>query len=117
MRRISQYSVLLVIVLTQMMQLGCKDNEELERPNIIFILADDLGAGDLHCTGHPYAKTPNLDKLADQGIRFERAYMAGSWCAPSRFGLLSGQFPGREFDRNRKLNPEEPNVTKMLKDA
>ena len=45
-----------------------------KQPNIIFILADDLGAGDLQCTGHPYAKTPNLDNLAEQGIRFERAY-------------------------------------------
>lgn len=90
---------------------------QIERPNIIFILADDLGAGDLHSTGHPYAKTPNLDRLADQGVRFERAYMAGSWCAPSRYGLMSGQYPARNFDRTQNLIPDEPSVTKILKDA
>ena len=88
-----------------------------ERPNVIFILADDLGAGDLHCTGHPYAKSPNLDRLADQGIRFERAYMAGSWCAPSRYGLMSGQYPARYFDQSRNLRANEPTITKVLQDA
>ena len=57
------------ILLIVLVILGCKlQAEEKARPNIIFILADDLGAGDLHCTGHPYAKTPNLDKLAKQGF-------------------------------------------------
>jgi len=88
-----------------------------ERPNVIFILADDLGAGDLQCTGHPYAKTPNLDKLAGQGIRFDRAYMAGAWCAPSRYGLMSGQYPARYFDNTHELRPEEPTITRILNDA
>ena len=94
---------------------GCQEGQD--QPNIIFILADDLGAGDLQCTGHPYAKTPNLDQLAKEGIRFERAYMAGAWCAPSRFGLMSGQFPARDFDQSRNLKPDEPSVTKVLQDA
>jgi len=93
------------------------DKKVNKRPNVIFILADDLGAGDLQCTGHPYAKTPNIDKLAEQGIRFDRAYMAGSWCAPSRYGLMSGQYPARNFDKTHNLKPDEPSVTKMLKDA
>lgn len=88
-----------------------------KRPNIIFILADDLGAGDLHCTGHPYAKTPNLDRLAEKGIRFERAYMAGAWCAPSRYGIMSGQFPARYFDKTLNIRADEPCVTQILKDA
>ncbi|MEX0986641.1 MAG: sulfatase-like hydrolase/transferase [Bacteroidales bacterium] len=96
---------------------SCMEGRQDEPPNIIFILADDLGAGDLHCTGHPYAMTPHLDRLADRGIRFERAYMAGAWCAPSRYGLMSGQFPARYFDRTRNLRPEEPTITKILKDA
>lgn len=87
------------------------------RLNVIFILADDLGAGDLHITGHPYAKTPNLDKLANQGIRFDRAYMAGGWCAPSRFGLMSGQYPARSFYNDKNLKPSEPTITRVLKDA
>ena len=95
----------------------CGQVGQNSRPNIIFILADDLGAGDLHCTGHPYARTPNLDRLAKQGVRFERAYMAGAWCAPSRYGLMSGQYPARDFDRTRNLKPDEPSVTQMVKDA
>lgn len=88
-----------------------------KQPNIIFILADDLGAGDLHSTGHPYAKTPNLDKLADQGIRFERAYMAAAWCAPSRYGLMRGLYPARDFNKTKNLKPDEPSITKILNDA
>ncbi len=106
--------VTIILLLGFCFQLQATDNS---RPNIIFILADDLGAGDLHCTGHPYAKSPNLDKLAEKGIRFERSYMAGAWCAPSRFGIMSGQYPAREFDETHNLRADEPSVTKVLKDA
>lgn len=88
-----------------------------DQPNVIFILADDLGAGDLAVTGHPYTKTPNLDKLAGSGIRFERAYMAAAWCAPSRYALMSGQYPARDFNASKDLKPAEPTITKLLKDA
>ena len=91
--------------------------QNTERPNIIFILADDLGSGDLHSTGHPYAQTPHLDKLASKGIQFERAYMAAAWCAPSRYGLMSGQYPARNFNASKNLKPDEPTITKILNDA
>jgi len=94
-----------------------EEKEKPERPNVIFILADDLGSGDLHSTGHPYAKTPNLDKLAANGIRFERAYMPAAWCAPSRYGLMSGQYPARDFNASKDLKPNEPSITKILNDA
>lgn len=96
---------------------SCNKPGNDSQPNVIFILADDLGAGDLHCTGHPYAKTPNLDKLASQGIIFDRAYMPAAWCAPSRYGLLSGQYPARDFNHSRNLKPNEPSITKLLNDA
>jgi N-acetylgalactosamine-6-sulfatase len=110
-------TVLLLIVLSMNLFTACSGRGSSDPPNIIFILADDLGAGDLHCTGHPYVLSPNLDKLAEQGIRFERAYMAGAWCAPSRYGLMRGQFPARDFDRSRNLKPDEPSVTSMLHEA
>lgn len=69
------YALLLVCLITTFESCNSVAQKKT-KPNVIFILADDLGAGDLHCTGHPYAKTPNLDKLADEGIRFDRAYMA-----------------------------------------
>jgi arylsulfatase A len=71
------------------------------QPNVIFILADDLGYGDLGVTGHPYAKSPHIDQLALDGIRLEQAYTAGAWCAPSRAGLMGGIYPVRLPCRNR----------------
>lgn len=64
-----------------------------DKPNIIFIFADDLGYGDLRCYGHPYAKTPVLDQLAKEGTRFTQAYVTGVTCCPSRTGAMTGKFP------------------------
>ncbi|KAA5542796.1 sulfatase-like hydrolase/transferase [Roseiconus nitratireducens] len=64
-------------------------------PNIVFLFADDLGYGDLGCYGHPYAKTPALDKLASEGTRFTQFYVTGVTCNPSRTGLMTGLFPAR----------------------
>ncbi len=67
-----------------------------ERPNIIFILADDLGWGDLACYGHPQVQTPNLDRLAHQGTRWTQFYVASPVCSPSRAAFLTGESPSRE---------------------
>jgi arylsulfatase A-like enzyme len=63
------------------------------QPNIVFLLADDLGCGDLHCYGHPYARTPNIDSLARDGTRFMRYHATGCTCCPARTGLMSSKFP------------------------
>ena len=65
------------------------------KPNIVFILADDLGAGDLHCYGHPYARTPNIDSLAHDGTRFMHYHATGCTCCPARTGLMTSWFPAR----------------------
>jgi arylsulfatase A-like enzyme len=65
------------------------------RPNILFILADDLGWGDLSCYGRPDYKTPNLDHLAAQGLRFTNAYSAAPVCTPTRVGFHTGRYPAR----------------------
>ncbi len=62
-------------------------------PNIIFILADDMGWADLRCQGHPYAQTPNLDRLASEGTRFTQCYATGVTCCPSRTGFMTGRLP------------------------
>ncbi|MEZ5277638.1 MAG: sulfatase-like hydrolase/transferase [Opitutaceae bacterium] len=67
-----------------------------DRPNILFILADDLGWGDLGCYGHPQAQTPNLDHLAERGTRFTQFYVGAPVCSPSRAAFLTGEFPSRE---------------------
>jgi N-acetylgalactosamine-6-sulfatase len=68
---------------------------ETDQPNIVFMFADDLGYGDLDCYGHPYAKTPALDRLAEEGTRFMQHYVTGVTCNPSRTGLMTGLFPAR----------------------
>jgi arylsulfatase A-like enzyme len=64
-------------------------------PNIILILADDLGWTDLGCQGSKYYRTPNLDKLASEGVRFTTAYSACTVCSPTRAAVLTGQYPAR----------------------
>ena len=66
-----------------------------EKPNIIFVLADDLGWTELGCYGNNFNETPNLDKLAKQGVRFTHAYAAAPVCSPYRAALLTGQHPAR----------------------
>jgi arylsulfatase A-like enzyme len=66
-----------------------------QKPNIILIIADDLGWGDLGCYGHPILKTPYLDRLAKQGILFTQYTTGGPICSPTRAALLTGRFPAR----------------------
>ncbi len=67
----------------------------MKRPNILFILCDDLGINDLHCYGREDHNTPNLDRLAAQGMRFTSAYACQPICSPSRAGILTGLNPAR----------------------
>jgi len=69
-----------------------------EMPNIVFMYADDFGFADLSCYGHPYAKTPAIDKLATEGTRFTQAYSTGRTCLPSRTGYMTGRAPQRNAD-------------------
>lgn len=69
--------------------------QDAAKPNIVFILADDLGYGDLGCYGHPRIKTPNLDALAKQGARLTQCYSASAVCSPSRSAILTGRTPHR----------------------
>lgn len=66
-----------------------------DRPNIVFIFADDWGWGDLSCHGHPYVKTPHIDRLATEGTDFHRFTVASGVCSPSRTAVMTGHFPAR----------------------
>ncbi|MFA6563685.1 MAG: arylsulfatase [Verrucomicrobiia bacterium] len=80
---------------------------ETSKPNIIFILADDLGRGDLGCYGQKKIRTPNLDRMAAEGARFTQAYSGTSVCAPSRGSLMTGRHIGHAIIRaNREYQPE-----------
>lgn len=77
------------------------------RPNVIFILADDLGYGDLGCFGQKLIRTPSIDRLAAEGMKFTQAYAGSTVCAPSRCALMTGKHTGHAFVRgNREIQPE-----------
>jgi arylsulfatase A-like enzyme len=76
------------------------ENGNKQKPNIIFIMADDLGYGDLGCYGQKKMSTPNLDKLASEGIRFTQAYAGGPVCTPSRCVLMTGLHNGHGAARD-----------------
>jgi arylsulfatase A-like enzyme len=87
-------------------------------PNIIFILVDDLGYGDLGCYGQKTLRTPNIDRLASEGLRFRQFYAGSTVCAPSRCVLMTGLHTGRAWIRgNAKedLRPEDVTVAEVLK--
>jgi N-acetylgalactosamine-6-sulfatase len=101
------------------------------RPNIVFVLADDWGWGDLGSYGNRRLKTPNLDRLAEQGTLFAQFYVAAPLCSPSRAAFLTGRFPGElgvhlvfaQPEENRKhgmpdwLDPTIPMVSSLLQKA
>lgn len=76
--------------------LGKNDISAQQKPNVIIICADDLGYGDLSCYGATKIHTPNIDKLAKQGIRFTDAHSTSSTCTPSRYAMMTGQYPWRK---------------------
>ncbi len=81
-------------------------------PNIVFILADDLGWKDLGCYGNPFNETPNLDSLAKSGTRYTQAYAACPVCSPTRASIMTGKHPARlqltNFINGRRTDPESP---------
>ncbi len=110
---------------------SCKENVKKEattlvvsttQPNIVFIYADDLGYGELGAYGATEIKTPNLDKLANNGVKFTNGYATSATCTPSRYALLTGKYPWR--NKNAKILPgtapliidtAQATIPKMLK--
>jgi arylsulfatase A len=78
-----------------------------DKPNVIFVLADDLGWGDLGCYGQTKIRTPSIDRLAADGMRFTQAYAGNAVCAPSRCCIMTGKHPGHAYIRdNRQWKPD-----------
>ncbi len=94
-----------------------------DRPNLVFILADDLGYGDLGCYGQPVTKTPRLDRMAAEGLRFTQFYAGSTVCAPSRCVLMTGRHAGHAHVRGnasgqaQSLRDEDVTVAEVLKGA
>lgn len=101
------------------------------RPNIIFILTDDMGFSDIGCFGGQFVPTPNIDRLAKSGRKFTQYYSAAPICSPSRTGILTGMYPGRwnfstyldnrKHNRNAEqadfLDPAAPSIARFFKNA
>jgi len=113
--RLGIYSALLAAL-----HVACAQSPYLEglraraqgRPNIIFILADDLGYGDPGCYGQKKIKTPNIDRLAAEGMRFTQCYAGSTVCAPSRCSLMTGMHTGHARIRgNARVPLESSDVT------
>ena len=95
---------------------GAQDNP----PNIIYIMADDLGYGDLGCYGQKTIKTPNIDKIAEEGMRFTDHYAGSTVCAPSRCCLMTGFHTGHALVRGNArvpMRPSDVTVAELLKEA
>ncbi len=119
----------LILVVGSVFALGreaCRNGARKEqRPNIILILVDDLGYGDLSCYGCRDIRTPHLDALAKQGVRLTDAYASAPVCSPTRAALMTGRYPQRSgFDwvirydeKNRGLPATDGSLPRMLKNA
>ena len=88
-------SVRAVVAASCLLPLTASGAEPARRPNVVVMLADDLGYGDLGCYGHPAIRTPHLDRMAAEGLRLTACYAAAPVCSPSRTGLLTGRTPSR----------------------
>ena len=113
------------IIFTSLILSSCEKNEKLKKPNFIIIFTDDLGYGDLGSYGHPTIKTPYLDQMAKEGMRFTQFYVGSSICTPSRAALLTGKLPvqtgmyGKRSvlfpDNAGGLDPKEITIASALK--
>jgi len=99
---------------------ACKKQADIpERPNIIIVLADDQGWGDMGYYGHPVLSTPNFDTMAESGLRFDRFYAAAPVCSPTRGSIMTGRHPNRFgcFSWGHTLRPRENTLAEALRQA
>lgn len=108
MRRVAIFSSLLIILLIQATLFA---QTKSSKPNIILIMADDLGYGDLGCYGQERIQTPHIDALAKNGMRFTSYYAGSTVCAPSREALLTGMHTGHTYVRGNFLTDEQEDLT------
>ena len=97
---------------------GVRPARAQSKPNIIYIMADDLGYGDVGCYGQPDIQTPNIDRIAGEGVKFTQHYAGSTVCAPSRCVLMTGLHTGHCHIRGNKrvnLRPEDVTVAELLK--
>ena len=108
-------TVLLVTIVLAMPSALQADVNRRVRPNIVFIFIDDMGYADPSCFGNPLVKTPNIDRLADEGIKLTNFYVNSPICSPSRVAVTTGQYPGR-WKIHSYLNTRAGNKSRGMRD-
>ncbi|MBS1543166.1 MAG: sulfatase-like hydrolase/transferase [Bacteroidetes bacterium] len=115
-----------IVVIAAFLSMSCQKDR---RPNIIYIMVDDMGYGDLSCFGRKDYQTPVLDGFAKEGVRLTNAYAACAICTPTRVGFMTGRFPARNpiglrepllmdsTDIHIGLDPKTPTISSLLKEA
>lgn len=118
-----KYIVFSFLAFTVSLKSSSQTNNKTVKPNIVFIYLDDLGYGDLSCYGATAIKTPNIDALANGGVRFTNGYATSATCTPSRYGLLTGVYPWRNKDAKilpgsapLLIGKDQLTIPKMLKE-
>ena len=117
------FASLLIVIWVGLLSPLSAQQTPSSQPNILLIFMDDMGYGDLECYGNPVIRTPHINQLAEEGIRFTSFYAAAAVCTPSRAGLLTGRYPVRNAPHN--FGPESTNglplsettIAQVLKDA
>ena len=121
MLRLTTRALIALAILTALTSLaGVSAARAQDRPNLIFIMVDDLGYGDLGCYGQEVVKTPHIDRLAKEGMRFTDFYAGSTVCAPSRCVLMTGLHTGHAFIRGNgkdNLRPKDVTVAEVLKEG
>ncbi len=124
MRASLNFTVSLGLILTALASVHATENQHERQPNIIFILADDAGIGDFSTYGCTYGVTPNIDRLASEGLQFTQAYSGSAVCAPSRSVVMTGQHPGHALRRSNQskngllaLPADQLTVARLLQNA
>jgi len=107
----------LFIIFFNLFLIGCSQKEMIQRPNIILIMTDDQGWGQTGYYNHPLLKTPNLDEMANNGLRFDRFYAGAPVCSPTRASVLTGRSNDRTgvYDHGYRLRLQEKTISQALK--
>src|SRR5262245_27576185 len=123
-----RFSLVITLLLVACLAVHAADPQSISKPNIIFILADDLGYGDLGCYGQTKIRSPNLDRMAAEGMRFRQFYTGCPVCAPSRCTLMTGKHLGHATVRDNmqrapglegqhRMEPGTVTMAQLLKSA
>lgn len=119
MNSVIQYSISSILLICFVTLSGCHTTVQTDsalRPNIVLVMADDQGWGDMGYTGHPVVKTPHFDAMSREALRFDRFYAAAPVCSPTRASVLTGRHPNRMgcFKWGNSIRPQENTIAELL---